>query len=35
MRIAEVLGVGLLSAIAEVATMIDAKAFKSGREFEA
>ena len=34
-RIAEIPGVGLLSATAAVATMGDAKAFKSGREFAA
>jgi transposase len=32
-RIAEIPGVGLLSATAAVATLGDAKAFKSGREF--
>src|SRR5258708_31729446 len=35
MRIAAIPGVGLLSATAAVATMGDAKAFKSGREFAA
>jgi transposase len=35
MRIAEIPGVGLLSATAAVATTGDAKAFKSGREFAA
>jgi transposase len=34
-RIAEIPGVGLLTATAAVATMGDAKAFKSGREFAA
>ena len=34
-RIADIPGVGLLSATAAVATMGDAKAFKSGREFAA
>lgn len=34
-RIADTLGVGLLSATAAVATMGDARAFKSGREFAA
>jgi len=34
-RIAEIPGVGLLSATAAVATMGDARAFKSGREFAA
>jgi transposase len=34
-RIAEIPGVGLLSATAAIATMGDAKAFKSGREFAA
>jgi transposase len=34
-RIAQIPGVGLLSATAAVATMGDAKAFKSGREFAA
>lgn len=34
-RIAEIPGVGLLSATATVATMGDARAFKSGREFAA
>jgi transposase len=34
-RIAAIPGVGLLSATAAVATMGDAKAFKSGREFAA
>src|ERR1700730_13051932 len=35
MRIAAIPGVGLLSATAAIATMGDAKAFKSGREFAA
>jgi transposase len=34
-RIAEIPGVGLLTATAAVATMGDAKAFRSGREFAA
>jgi transposase len=34
-RIAQIPGVGLLSATAAIATMGDAKAFKSGREFAA
>jgi transposase len=34
-RIAEIPGVGLLTATAAVATMGDAKAFTSGREFAA
>jgi transposase len=34
-RIAEIPGIGLLSATAAIATMGDAKAFKSGREFAA